>query len=82
MKTEDNNRVAPSTTHTSTRQGPSWRGFFESFIIGFVTIMITNWVKDAVFKSDNFYLQRGVHVSIYALINFVYRKVVRMYSSQ
>lgn len=81
MKTQDNNRVAPST-HTPRPQGPSWRGFFETFIIGFVTVMITNYIKDAIIKSDNFYVQLGVHASIYTLFNFVYRKVVRMYSSQ
>ena len=81
MKTEDNDRSSPST-HTHRPQGPSWRSFFESFIIGFVTIMITNYVKDAIFKSDNFYVQWAVHTLLYALFNFVYRKILRMYSSQ
>lgn len=80
METKDNDRSPPSTP-TPRPQGPSWRSFFESSIIGFVTIMITNYIKDAIIESENFYVQWAVHTLLYASFNFVYRKVFRMYSS-
>lgn len=69
MKTEDNGTFAPST-HTPRPQGPSWRGSAEAFMISGVTFMITLCIKDAIFKSDSFFVQ-------YTLFNFLYQKVLR-----
>lgn len=76
MKTEDNSRFAPST-HTPRPQGPSWRGSAEAFMISGVTFMITLCIKDAIFKSDSFFIQWGVYASLYTLFNFLYQKVLQ-----
>jgi hypothetical protein len=72
MKTEDG-RFAPST-HTRP-QGPSWRGLAETFLMSGVTFMITLYIKDAIFKSDSFFVQWGIYASLYTMFNVLYQKV-------
>ena len=73
MKTEDRGSSVPPT-HAPRPQGPSWRGFAEKYVISFLTLMITIYIKDVFFKSDNFYLQFGNYVSFLTLFNFLYQK--------
>lgn len=72
MKTEDKGSSVPPT-NASRPQGPSWRGFAETFIINFLTMLVTNYVK-GVFKSDNFFLQCGIYASFLTLFNFLLQK--------
>lgn len=46
-------------------------------MISGVTFMITLCIKDAIFKSDSFFIQWGVYASLYTLFNFLYQKVLQ-----
>lgn len=73
MKTEDRGSSVPPT-HAPRPQGPSWKGFAEIYVVNFLTLLITIYIKDAFFKSDNFFLQCGIYASSLTLCNFLYRK--------
>lgn len=79
MNTEDRGGSVPPT-HAPRPQGPSWRGFAETFMMTFLTILITTYIKDVFFKSDNFFLQFGIHASFLMLLNFLYRKFLSVLS--
>lgn len=73
MKLEDRGSSVPPT-HAPRPQGPSWRGFAETFVINFLTFLITIHIKDIFFKFDNFFLQCGIYASFLTLFNFLYQK--------
>ncbi|KAJ5257587.1 hypothetical protein N7497_000547 [Penicillium chrysogenum] len=74
METEDG-RFAPSTHNRP--QGPSWRGSAKAFLMSGVTFMITLYIKDAIFKSDSFFVQWGTYASLHTLFNILYQKVLQ-----
>jgi hypothetical protein len=42
-----------------------------------VTFMITLYIKDAIFKSDSFFVQWGTYASLHTLFNILYQKVLQ-----
>lgn len=79
MNTEDRDSSVPPT-HAPRPQGPSWRGFAETFVINLLALRIAIHIKDVFFKSDNFFLQLGIHASFLTLLNFLYRKFLSLLS--
>lgn len=76
MKTEDSgSSVSPTHAQPPRPQGFSWRGFAVTLVINYLTLMVTIYVRDSFFKSDNFYLQCGIYASFFTLFNFLYRKL-------
>lgn len=39
--------------------------------------VITLYIKDAIFKSDSFFVQWGIHASLYMLLNVLYQKILQ-----
>jgi hypothetical protein len=74
LKTERKGSSVP-LTHAPRPQGLSWRRCAETYVINFLTLLITIHLKDIFFKSDNFLLQCGIYASFLTLFNFLYRKL-------
>lgn len=74
MKPDDSGSSIPPTHAPSPRpQGPSWRGFAETFVINFLTLLITIHIEDVFFKSDSFLLRCAIYASFLTLFNLLYR---------
>lgn len=71
METENRDSSVPPA-HTPRPQGFSWREFAERTVIAFLALWITVYIKDVVFKSDNFYLQWALFASLQTLFNLLY----------
>ena len=65
------------STHTPRPQGPTWRGFAETGVMTAVTLFIASWVRSSIFNSDSFFVLWVIHASLYALLNFLYRKILQ-----
>ena len=73
IKTENKGNSVPPT-HAPRPQGLSWRGCAETYVINFLTLLVTIHLKDVFFKSNSFFLQCGIYASFLTLFNFLYRK--------
>ena len=67
-------------TCTPKVQGPSWESFAEAFVINFLTLMMSTYIKNVIFKSDSLFLQFGIYPSIQTSLTFLYRRFQSLFA--